>query len=35
MIKRIVRMTFKPEELADFFVMFEQKKQAIRLKQLG
>jgi len=23
-------MTFKPEELADFFVMFEQKKQAIR-----
>jgi len=23
-------MTFKPEELADFFAMFEQKKQAIR-----
>ena len=23
-------MTFKPEELADFFVMFEKKKQSIR-----
>jgi len=30
MIKRIVRMTFKPEALGDFFTMFEQKKQAIR-----
>lgn len=30
MIKRIVRMTFKPEELTGFFAMFEEKKQAIR-----
>jgi len=30
MIKRIVRMTFKPAELAGFFAMFERKKKAIR-----